>query len=105
MGAENTDDERGIVDYGPLAGRLGTAAAILAALAFVGVVVEGVRSGLTFALMFRWAALFVVAFLLVAAVQTAGHALGGAGRAQRRGERLSGPGVGLVPPRRPRDEQ
>ena len=94
-----TDDPDPIVAFNPLGARLTVAAGILGAGGFVGIVVEGVRSGLTFGLMFRWAALWVVAFALVAGVLVALHALGGADTAQSRGERLSSSDVGLMPRR------
>jgi hypothetical protein len=93
----------GIVDFGALAGRLRVAAVVLAVVTVVGVIVDGLRSGLEFALMVRWAAAFVLGMVVVTAVLVAIHALRGAGTAQQRGEPLSGPDVGLVPPRRNRE--
>lgn len=89
-----------IVAFGPLAGRIGTAAGVLAVLAFVGVVIQGVQQGLSFGLMGRWGALWLIAVAFSAALLAAVHALGGANRAQRRGERLAGHDVGLWPSRR-----
>lgn len=89
-----------LVDFGVLAGRVGVVALVLGALAFVAIVVEGLATGLTFGLMARWAAVFAVSLLAATAVMAATSALGGADRAQRRGERLSGRDVGLTPPRR-----
>ncbi|MGH8885042.1 MAG: hypothetical protein ACRDYX_07700 [Egibacteraceae bacterium] len=96
-------DEGGLLDFRALAGRLGGAAAVLGVVAVVGVVIDGLQSGLTFAVMVRWTGVFVLGLLLVVAVFVAAHALRGADAAQRRGDSLSGPDVGLVPPRRPRD--
>jgi len=84
-------------------GRLRVAAGLLAVCAVVGIIVDGLRSGLTFAVMVRWVGIFAVAMLVVAAGLVAIHAFRGAERAQRRGESLSGPDVGLIPPRRPRE--
>lgn len=71
----------------------------VAGIALAGAVVDGAVRGLTFALLGRWAGLFVVGVVLGAAVATALHALGGAGRAGARGERLSSPDVGIAPRR------
>ncbi|CAN5362216.1 hypothetical protein BH23ACT9_BH23ACT9_16350 [soil metagenome] len=86
-----------LVDFDALPRRLQTVAGVVGALALVGCVVDGALNGLTFALMARWAGLFVVGLLLGMAVMTALHALGGADRAGVRGERLSSPDVGLSP--------
>ena len=88
-----------LVDFTAAWARLRVATVVLAALALLGCVVDGVLHGLTFELMGRWAGLFVVALLATTAVVTALHALGGAGRAGQRGERLSAPDVGLSPRR------
>ena len=90
-----------LLDFGALAGRLRTAAGVLGFLSVVGVIVDGLRSGLEFAMMIRWAVAFVLGMVVVTAVLVTIHALRGADAAQRRGESLSGPDVGLVPPRRP----
>lgn len=96
-------DEAGFLDFRALGARLRAAAAVLGVVAVIGVVIDGLQSGLTFAVMVRWTGAFVLGLLLVAAGFVAVHALRGADTAQRRGESLSGPDVGLVPPRRPRD--
>jgi hypothetical protein len=99
------DTDRGpLLDFGVLAGRLAAAALALGAVVFIAVVVEGLREGLTFGLMGRWLAVFVVAFLVAAALVTGGHALAGALRVRRRGGRLKSDGVGFLPPRRRREE-
>jgi hypothetical protein len=94
--------EAGLVDFRVLASRLGGAAAVLGLAAVVGVVIDGLQSGLTFAVMVRWTGAFALGLLVVSAVFVAVHALRGADAAQRRGESLSGPDVGLIPPRRSR---
>lgn len=94
-------EQRRLLDFAALAGRLRVAGGVLAVLALVGVIVEGLRTGLTFGAMLKWSGILVAAFLAVAALLVAYHAYRGAGAAQRRGERLSGPDVGLTPPRRP----
>ena len=94
---------QGLLDFGALAGRLRVAAAVLGVITVAGVILDGLRSGLAFAMMVRWAGAFVVGMVVVTAVLVALHALRGADTAQRRGESLSGPDVGLVPPRRPRE--
>jgi hypothetical protein len=96
------DRDRGpLVDFRRLAGRIGVAALVLGALAFLGVVVEGLTRGLTFALMLRWAAAFLAALLLATAVLAAASALRGAGRARERGERMASGDAKLLPQRRP----
>lgn len=90
-----------IVAFGPLARHLARTAGALGALAFVGLVAQGVGQGLTFRLMGAWAAAWLLSFALVSAALAAAHALGGAGRAQRRGERLASSDVGLRPRREP----
>jgi hypothetical protein len=95
--------ETGLLDFRRLAVRLRGAAVLLGVVAVAGIIVDGLRSGLTFAVMVRWAGMFVLGVLLVAAVLVALHALHGADIVQRRGESLSGPDVGLVPPRRSRE--
>ncbi len=88
-----------LVDFGPVPRRLQTVGGVLAALSLLGCVVDGVLNGLTFALMGRWVGIFVVTMVGAAAVTTALHALGGADRAGRRGERLSSVDVGIAPRR------
>lgn len=92
--------ESALLAFGPLLARLQTAAGVLAVLALAAIVVDGLRNGLSFAIMGRWIGVYVAAMLVASAVAVAVHALGGAGRAQRRGERLSSPDVGLAPRRR-----
>ncbi|MGH8910735.1 MAG: hypothetical protein ACRD0K_30630 [Egibacteraceae bacterium] len=92
--------EAALVDFRRLAGRLRGAAGLLGVVAVAGVIVDGLRSGLTFAVMVRWMGVFVLGMLVVTAVLVALHALRGADAAARRGESLSRPDVGLVPPRR-----
>jgi hypothetical protein len=96
-------DEGGLLNFGALASWLRRAAAVLGVIAVVGVVVDGLQSGLTFAVMVRWTGAFVLGLLLVTAIFVAIHALRGADTAQRRGESLSGPDVGLVPRRRSKE--
>lgn len=89
-----------VVEFPPLAGRLRATAAVLAVGTLLAMVVDGVVRGLSFGAMVVWVSVFVVTFLISAAVTVALHALRGADRAQRRGDRLSGDDVGLVPRRR-----
>lgn len=101
-GRDDVGEGEALVDFTGLAGRVGMTALVLGAFVFVGVVVEGLASGLTFGLMLRWAAIFLALLLLATAVLAATSAFGGANRAQRRGERLSSDDVKLLPPpRRP----
>jgi hypothetical protein len=93
------EQPRPLVDFSDVPGRLQTTAGIIAALAVIGCVVDGALNGLTFALMAKWAGLFAVTLLVTTAVVTAFHALGGADRADKRGERLSSPDVGISPRR------
>jgi hypothetical protein len=88
-----------IVEFGTLSRRLQTGGLVLAGLALLGCVADGVLRGLTFATIGRWAGIFAVALLLTSAVVVAVHALAGAGRAGRRGDRLSSPDVGIGPRR------
>lgn len=98
------DDRGKLLDYHELARWLATAALVLGGGAFTGVVVQGVLQGLRFRLMARWLALFVVAFLVTAALLTAFHALRGAYRARARGKRLGGDDIGFLPRRPPEDD-
>ena len=101
MTADHQRDQ--LVDFTGLPQRLRGLLAVLGALAVLGCIVDGVLNGLTFALMGRWFGLFLIAAVLVIAVATALHAMSAADRAQRRGQRLSSPDVGLTP-RRLREE-
>lgn len=92
-----------LVEFPPLAARVRTAVTVLAALALVAVVIDGLVNGLSFTVMIRWLSAFVVGLVVVVGVNVALHALRGAGAAQRQGERLAGDDVGLVPPRRRSD--
>jgi hypothetical protein len=94
-----THEHGPLVDFTGLPARLQAVGVGLAALALLGCVVDGVLNGLTFALMARWVGIFGGALLLATAVTTALHALGGAGRASARGERLASPDVGVAPRR------
>jgi hypothetical protein len=98
--ADLTDPaEPALVDFSVVPRRLQTVGMVLAALALLGCVVDGVVNGLTFALMGRWVGLFAVVMLVATAVTTALHALGGADRAGKRGVRLASPDVGIGPRR------
>ena len=88
-----------LVDFDLLRHRVGATLAPIAGLSLLGMVVDGAIRGLTFALMGRWVGIFVLVSVFGIAVMTALHALGGAGRAEERGERLSSPDVGLAPRR------
>lgn len=90
-------------DIGPLGRRLWTAATILGGLALVAVVVDSLflsEGGLSFGVMARWGGAGLALFVLVAAALVGLHAYRGADAAQRRGERLAGDDVGLLPGRR-----
>ena len=89
-----------VVAFPPLAARLRATAAVLAVATLLAMVVDGVVRGLSFGAMVVWVSVFVGSLVVVTAVTVALHALRGADRAQRRGERLSGDDVGLVPRRR-----
>lgn len=91
--------ESPLVDFGEMPRRLQSVAGVAGAVALVGCVVDGALNGLTFALMGRWAGVFGIGLVAGMAVMTAVHALGGADRAGKRGERLSSPDVGLSPRR------
>lgn len=95
--------DRAVLDIPALLARLRVCAMLLAVLAVAGLIFEGLVTGLAFTVMVRWAAILVAAVLVCAAVLVALDALRGADAAQRRGERLSGDDVGLIPPRRPRE--
>ena len=98
---ERHRDESPLLDYRALAGWIATAALVLGALAFAGVVVSGLAAGLSFGLLGRWLALYLVALALVTGLLAAAHAWAGARRARRRGTPLADEGTGLLPPRRP----
>jgi hypothetical protein len=91
-----------LVAFSAVAGWVRVGAGVLAVLALIGVVVDGLVNGLTFGVMVRWLSLLVVGILLLAGVSAAVSAVRGASAVQRRGERLSGEDVGLLPPRRKR---
>jgi hypothetical protein len=89
-------------DMGTLAGWLRAVAIGLVFVAILGAVIDGLVRGLTFAVLARWVGLYLAGWLVASAVVVAVHAGRRAGAAQRRGERLSGDDVGLIPPRRRR---
>ena len=93
----DTPDHEPLVDFDALRGRVGGVLVPLAGLSLLGAVVDGAIRGLTFALLGRWAGIFILVTIFAIAVLTAMHALAGAGRAERRGERLASPDVGLSP--------
>ena len=93
------DDDK-LIDIAALAVRLRYVAGGLAVLALVGAVVDGLRNGLTFSLLARWIALLAFFLVIAAALLVAIQALRGAGHAARRGQRLAGRDVGLIPPKR-----
>lgn len=103
MSDDVTEREQRLLDFPALARRLQGVAGVLAVVAVVGAVVEALLVGLYFSLLIRWASGFVAALLIATAITVALHAYRGADSAQRRGERLSGPDVGLLPPRPRRD--
>lgn len=92
------DGDRQLLDFSRLVRRLFWTAVSLAAVAVAGATVQGLVSGLTFSVLGQWAALFAVVLIVAWAAVIAIHAAGGARRARRRGERLSGDDVRLVPP-------
>lgn len=94
-----TDRDRTLIDFSGVPRRLQTAGGILAAVMVAGCVLDGAVNGLTFGVIGRWAGLFAGAMLLTTAVITASHALTGADRASKRGQRLSSPDVGIRPRR------
>jgi hypothetical protein len=102
MSEQAPQDPPRLVSFGALAGWVRIGAGVLAVLALIGVVVDGLMSGLSFGLMVRWLSLLVVGILLLTGVSAAVTAVRGASAAQRRGERLSEHDVGLLPPRRRR---
>lgn len=89
-----------VVAFPPLAARLRAIAAVLAVATLLAMVVDGIVRGLSFGAMVVWVSVYGGSLLIATAVLVALHALRGADRAQRRGERLSGDDVGLVPRRR-----
>lgn len=94
------DRDHGDGAFNDLATRLARAAVLLAVLALAGAVIEALRNGLTFGLLVRWGAGYIAVLLIAAALLVAVHAAARMRAAQRRGERLSGEDVGLLPPRK-----
>lgn len=92
-------EEPRLVDFQKLVTRLFWTAVVLGAVAVTGATIQGLVSGLTFAVLLQWGALFALALVVIGAGLLAVHAIGGAKRARARGERLTSEGVGLVPPR------
>jgi hypothetical protein len=88
-----------LLDFAALGGRLRRVLPVLTALAVLGAGIEALGAGVSPTLVVRWASILVALVLAALAVLTGLHALDGADRAQRRGERLSGGDVGLMPPR------
>lgn len=86
-----------LVDFLELRSRLGGVLIPIAGLSLLGAIVDGAVRGLTFALLGTWFGIFVLGSVVGVAVTTALHAARGADRANRRGERLSSPDVGLAP--------
>lgn len=93
-----------LIDFTALVRGLFWAAVVLGGLAVAGAVVQGLVQGLTFAILLQWATLWLLGLVVAAAALVAAHALRGAGRARRRGERLSSDDVGALPvlPEHPR---
>ena len=98
------DDETQLIDFRTVVTRLFWTAVVLGAVAVVGAAVQGWASGLTFAVLLRWGALFALAFVVIGAGIVAVSAVGGARRARRRGERLTSEDVRLIPPKGGRRE-
>lgn len=86
-----------LVDFEELRSRVGGVLIPIAGLSLLGAIIDGAIRGLTFALLGRWFGIFVLGSVLGVAIATALHAARGADRANRRGERLSSPDVGLAP--------
>jgi hypothetical protein len=89
-------------DLGRLGRWLRTVAIGLIFVAVLAAVIDGLVRGLTFAVLARWAGVYLAAWLIVSAAVVAIDAARRASAAQRRGERLSDDDVGLIPPRRRR---
>lgn len=92
-----------LVDFPALVRRLFWVAVVLGGVAVAGAVLQGLLRGLTFGVLLLWGTLWVVGMVVAGAVTAALHAVGGAGRARRRGERLASRDVGAMPtlPSRP----
>ncbi len=91
-----------LLDFALLVGRLTRVLPMVAAVAVLGATAELVTVGFSAVLVVRWLTILVVLVLVTMAVLTAAHAMGGADRAQRRGERLASDDVRLTPPPRRR---
>lgn len=89
-----------LLDFPSLGARLRALATVLAVATLVAIVVDGMVRGLSFASMVLWLSVFAACLLVGTAVGVGLHALRGAGQAQRRGERLAGDDVGILPRRR-----
>jgi hypothetical protein len=88
------------VDFTALARRLRVAAGALGLLAAAGALTEMVLAGPGLSVLTRWGTGLAAAVVLTAALLAAAQAARTAGDVSRRGERLAGDDVRLVPPRR-----
>lgn len=89
-----------LLDVPALARRLRLVAGGMVVVAAIGLLVEVVLGGSVLAAVMRWAGGTVALALVVTVGLVAAQAYRAADTAQRRGQRLSSDGVGLVPPRR-----
>jgi hypothetical protein len=97
----STDDfDTPLLDFAAPLARLRRLAPAIGALAVVGATADALTGGLSVGVAVRWLTAAAAMTLAALAVLTALHALTGADRAQRRGERLAGEDVGLLPARR-----
>lgn len=94
------DRPAGLVDFAALGRRLRRAVTVMGCIGAVLALGDALLNGLSIGRLAVWAFVLVVGIVVADTAFVAVHALRGADRAQRRGERLSSDDVGLLPTRR-----
>lgn len=96
------DPAPGLVDFPALGRRLRRAATVVGAAVGVVALLDAVLNELALSRLMAWVGVFILCVVVADTVFVALHALSGAERAQKRGERLAADDVGLLPRRRGR---
>lgn len=94
------NEDRRLVDFHGLAGRLRSTGVALAIAALAGAFVQTLLTGWDGSVVVTWVSVFVAAVVFATAAIVGWSAAQGANTAQQRGERLSSEDVGWIPPRR-----